>query len=114
MCRSQHSTHGDGNLHPTIVTRASDEAAARALTAFDEILDVALANGGTVTGEHGIGSLKREALAKEIDEIQMDLHSRIKESLDPQTSSTPARPSPAGNAGSSRLPHYRAASGVGE
>ena len=83
---------GDGNLHPTIVTpRGDDEAAARALTAFDEILDVALANGGTVTGEHGIGSLKREALAKEIDEIQMDLHSRIKEALDPRNILNPGK-----------------------
>ncbi|MED5345071.1 MAG: FAD-linked oxidase C-terminal domain-containing protein [Actinomycetota bacterium] len=83
---------GDGNLHPTIVTpRGDDEASARALTAFDEILDVALANGGTVTGEHGIGSLKREALAKEIDEIQMDLHSRIKEALDPRNILNPGK-----------------------
>ena len=83
---------GDGNLHPTIVTpRGDDEAAARALTAFDEILDVALANGGTVTGEHGIGSLKREALAKEIDAIQMDLHSRIKEALDPRNILNPGK-----------------------
>jgi glycolate oxidase len=83
---------GDGNLHPTIVTpRGDDEAAARALSAFDEILDVALANGGTVTGEHGIGSLKREALAKEIDEIQMDLHSRIKEALDPRNILNPGK-----------------------
>ena len=71
--------------------RGDDEAAARALTAFDEILDVALANGGTVTGEHGIGSLKREALAKEIDEIQMDLHSRIKEALDPRNILNPGK-----------------------
>ena len=71
--------------------QSDDEAAARALTAFDEILDVALANGGTVTGEHGIGSLKREALAKEIDEIQMDLHSRIKEALDPRNILNPGK-----------------------
>jgi glycolate oxidase len=76
---------GDGNLHPTIVTPRGDEAAAaRALVAFDEILDVALANGGTITGEHGIGALKREALAKELDDVQIDLHSRIKQALDPR------------------------------
>lgn len=76
---------GDGNLHPTIVTpRGDEEAASRALVAFDEILEVALSNGGTITGEHGIGSLKRDALAKELDDVAIDLHSRIKDALDPR------------------------------
>ena len=76
---------GDGNLHPTIVTPRGDaDASIRALAAFDEILDVALANEGTITGEHGVGSLKREALAKELDDVQVDLHTRIKEALDPR------------------------------
>jgi len=86
---------GDGNLHPTIVTRRGDEAAAaRALVAFDEILDVALANGGTITGEHGIGALKREALAKELDDVQIDLHSRIKQALDPRGILNPGKALP--------------------
>jgi len=86
---------GDGNLHPTIVTpRGDDDAAARALVAFDEILDVALSNEGTVTGEHGIGSLKREALAKELDDVQIDLHSRIKEALDPRGILNPGKALP--------------------
>lgn len=76
---------GDGNLHPTIVTpRGDEDAAHRALAAFDDILDVALANEGTITGEHGIGSMKREALAKELDDVQLDLHTRIKQALDPR------------------------------
>ena len=75
---------GDGNLHPTIVTpRGDGEAAARALLAFDDILDVAIRLGGTVTGEHGIGLLKRRALTEELDEPARDLHSRIKAALDP-------------------------------
>jgi len=86
---------GDGNLHPTIVTpRGDDDAAARALVAFDEILDVALSNEGTVTGEHGIGALKREALAKELDDVQIDLHSRIKEALDPRGILNPGKALP--------------------
>lgn len=75
---------GDGNLHPTIVTpRGDDAAAARALTAFQAILDVGLALGGTVTGEHGVGSLKQHALFAELDEPSRDLHARIKEAWDP-------------------------------
>ncbi len=76
---------GDGNLHPTIVTPRGDEAAEeRAVTAFNEILDVTLANGGTITGEHGVGSMKREALARELDVVQLDLHTRIKQAIDPR------------------------------
>ncbi len=86
---------GDGNLHPTIVTpRGDDDAAARAQIAFDEILDVALSNEGTITGEHGVGSLKREALAKELDDVQIDLHSRIKEALDPRGILNPGKALP--------------------
>ena len=86
---------GDGNLHPTIVTpRGDDDAAARAQIAFDEILDVALSNEGSITGEHGVGSLKREALAKELDNVQIDLHSRIKEALDPRGILNPGKALP--------------------
>ncbi|WP_199036327.1 FAD-binding oxidoreductase [Glycomyces salinus] len=75
---------GDGNLHPNIVVDAGDEdslAAGRA--AFDEILQMALSMGGTVTGEHGVGMLKREWLEREVDPVNLAVQRRIKESLDP-------------------------------
>ncbi|GAB3995101.1 hypothetical protein GCM10029992_11420 [Glycomyces albus] len=75
---------GDGNLHPNIVVDAADEgslAAGRA--AFDEILQMALEMGGTVTGEHGVGMLKREWLEREVDPVNLAVQRRIKESLDP-------------------------------
>jgi len=75
---------GDGNLHPTIVVPRGDQAAMqRAMAAFDEILDIALSLGGTVTGEHGVGTLKAAHLAKELDEVAIDWHGRIKQALDP-------------------------------
>lgn len=75
---------GDGNLHPTIVVPRGDAAAMeRAMNAFNEILDIALALGGTVTGEHGVGTLKASHLAKELDEVAIDWHGRIKQALDP-------------------------------
>ena len=50
---------GDGNFHPLVTFDAADEdAAARAMAAFDDIMVAALDLGGTVTGEHGIGTLK--------------------------------------------------------
>jgi glycolate oxidase len=75
---------GDGNLHPTIVTpRGDHDAEVRAMDAFNDILDVALQVGGTVTGEHGIGTLKRAALAEELDDVAIDLHTRLKQAWDP-------------------------------
>lgn len=82
ICTFGHA--GDGNLHPTIVTPRGDAAAqARAQIAFEEILHVALGLGGTVTGEHGVGTLKRRALGLELDPVAVDLHARIKQAWDP-------------------------------
>src|SRR5207302_7979604 len=50
---------GDGNLHPTVVFDSGDPSSvADARIAFDDIVRAALELGGTVTGEHGVGSLK--------------------------------------------------------
>jgi glycolate oxidase len=75
---------GDGNLHPLLVTpRGDDEARARAQRAFDEIIAAALALGGTVTGEHGVGLLKMDGLAAELPPAVMDMHRAVKAALDP-------------------------------
>jgi FAD/FMN-containing dehydrogenase len=75
---------GDGNMHPTIVyDRDSAQEFALARRAFDEILAVGLRLGGTVTGEHGIGKIKREWLATEIGPVGMRVHRTIKAALDP-------------------------------
>ncbi|MEU5258325.1 FAD-linked oxidase C-terminal domain-containing protein [Amycolatopsis sp. NPDC021455] len=76
---------GDGNMHPTIVYQPGDaEEFARARRAFDDILEVALSLGGTVTGEHGIGKIKREWLEREIGPVGMRVHRQIKQALDPE------------------------------
>ncbi|RJQ84477.1 FAD-binding oxidoreductase [Amycolatopsis panacis] len=76
---------GDGNMHPTIVYSPDSEAEfARAQQAFDEILEVGLSLGGTVTGEHGVGKIKREWLAREIGPVGIRVHRRIKQALDPE------------------------------
>ena len=75
---------GDGNMHPTLVYDAADEDEfARVRVAFDEILALALRLGGTVTGEHGIGRIKQEWLAREIGPVGMAVHRSIKQALDP-------------------------------
>lgn len=75
---------GDGNMHPTVVYDAGDPASeARAMEAFSDILGVALELDGTVTGEHGVGRLKRTALAAELDDVSTEVHAAIKAALDP-------------------------------
>jgi glycolate oxidase len=93
ICTFGHA--GDGNLHPTIITERGDEAAAaRALLAFNDILDVSLDLGGTVTGEHGVGNLKQRALGRELDVVAADLHTRIKQAWDPQNILNPGKSLP--------------------
>ena len=58
---------GDGNTHPLIVYDPADAAMAeRAQQAFGEIMDLAVGLGGTITGEHGVGRLKRPWLAGQL------------------------------------------------
>jgi glycolate oxidase len=76
---------GDGNMHPTIVFDPTDQASsARAAMAFDDIVRAALDLGGTVTGEHGVGVLKREYLPSELGPISFRLQASVKRLLDPQ------------------------------
>lgn len=75
---------GDGNLHPTIVYDHHDVAVtARVIAAAEEIVTTALELGGTTTGEHGIGSLKRAQLLTEIGPDALSVHQAIKHALDP-------------------------------
>ena len=75
---------GDGNLHPLIITPPGDEAArVRAQAAFDEIIAEALECGGTVTGEHGVGLLKRDGLTAELSPAVVEMHRAIRRALDP-------------------------------
>ena len=75
---------GDGNLHPTVVYDATDPAqAAAAQRAFAGIVDVALALGGTVTGEHGVGLLKRGFLDRQLGGAERALMQRVKAAFDP-------------------------------
>ncbi|RII20473.1 putative FAD-linked oxidoreductase [Streptomyces sp. YIM 130001] len=75
---------GDGNLHPLLITPPGDEAAkSRAQKAFEEIIADAIALGGTVTGEHGVGLLKRPGLAAELSPEVMAMQHAVKQALDP-------------------------------
>lgn len=75
---------GDGNLHPTVLfDRADRSAVRRAREAYDAIMAAGLELGGTITGEHGVGLLKREWLARELPPRGLRLQRDIKRLLDP-------------------------------
>jgi glycolate oxidase len=83
---------GDGNLHPNIlVDRADPASVARGRVVFDEIMELALAAGGTSTGEHGIGLLKRDWLARELGPVGLRVHRAIKDALDPDNLLNPGK-----------------------
>ncbi|MFV0319836.1 MAG: FAD-binding oxidoreductase [Microbacterium sp.] len=76
---------GDGNTHPLIVFDPADPASrARADAAYGEIMHLAIELGGTITGEHGVGRLKRPWLGDYLGEDVLELNQRIKRALDPQ------------------------------
>lgn len=76
---------GDGNTHPLLVYDPADAAMLeRAHLAYGEIMDLAVGLGGTITGEHGVGRLKRPWLAGYLGPDVLALNQRIKQALDPQ------------------------------
>ena len=75
---------GDGNTHPNIVYDPTDpEAKERAAVAFTAIMDLAISLGGTITGEHGVGRLKKTSLESQLGPDVMALSHKIKNALDP-------------------------------
>jgi glycolate oxidase len=80
---------GDGNLHPSLALphREGDAAGqlpAPLLAAADELVRAALDLGGTVSGEHGIGTAKRAWLDLELSPVSRELQQRLKTAFDPQ------------------------------
>jgi len=73
---------GDGNLHPNFVF-AGDEVPAEVWAAADDMFRTAVALGGTLTGEHGVGILKRRWLADELGADSFELQRGIKALFDP-------------------------------
>ena len=75
---------GDGNTHPNIIYDPTDaDSERRARAAFGEVMTAAIALGGTITGEHGVGKAKAGALPAQLGPDVMALTRRIKDALDP-------------------------------
>ena len=83
---------GDGNLHPSVLMpEPSTEALSEAERVLGLITDRALALGGTISGEHGVGSLKHKLLPKQLDDATRAAHQLVKNAFDPHGLLTPGR-----------------------
>jgi len=83
---------GDGNLHPVFVfDRGLPEVPAAVWSAADEVFRAALELGGTLTGEHGVGMIKRRWLGEELGPESMAVHQAIKDALDPDGIMNPGK-----------------------
>jgi len=83
---------GDGNLHPTLLLdERNHEELERAEQAIDDIFDLALSLGGTLSGEHGIGMAKARYLHREMGEAGVKTMRAIKKALDPNNILNPGK-----------------------
>jgi glycolate oxidase len=90
---------GDGNLHPNILCdKRNREEMVRVTGAAREIFESAVALGGTLSGEHGIGLLKKQFLELDLGADVIDLMRRIKDAIDPNGLMNPGKifPEPGG------------------
>lgn len=83
---------GDGNLHPNVLVDLRDEdETRRTLAAADQIFRVAMDLGGVLSGEHGIGVLKRDYLADNLHPQALAVMRAIKRAIDPQNIMNPGK-----------------------
>ena len=83
---------GDGNLHPLVLYDrriAGQEAAAEALSY--KILEICIAAGGSITGEHGVGEDKKRAMCKMFSEPDLETMQRVRCAFDPLQLSNPTK-----------------------
>jgi glycolate oxidase len=87
---------GDGNLHPNILCDRRDPIEmARVRVAAREIFETAIALGGTLSGEHGIGVLKKQFMELDLGTDALALMRRIKDAVDPLGIMNPGKVFPA-------------------
>lgn len=90
ICTFGHA--GDGNLHPTCPTDARDpEEIHRVEEAFAEIFEAAISLGGTITGEHGVGTVKAPYLEWKVGPAGIEVMKGIKKAFDPNNIMNPGK-----------------------
>jgi glycolate oxidase subunit GlcD len=83
---------GDGNLHTVFLLAGDDEAElALAPQLAEGLFELALRLGGTISGEHGVGFVKRNWLARQLGPRAFELHGAVKRAFDPQNLLNPGK-----------------------
>lgn len=83
---------GDGNLHPNILFDKRDPGQwAKVEQMVKEEFTLSLELGGTLSGEHGVGALKRPYMRQALGEVSIEIQKRIKQALDPQNILNPGK-----------------------
>ena len=89
---------GDGNLHPLVAFDASEPGMTeRVIDAAKEMVAVAVAAGGTLSGEHGIGTEKRDLMPSVFSADDLDAQARLREAFDPDCALNPGKVLPEGS-----------------
>jgi glycolate oxidase len=101
---------GDGNIHPIVLYDGGDAAEARACEAASlELVELALALGGTLTGEHGVGSEKRALMRLRFSAAEISAMRHVKRTFDPEGLLNPGVLLPDADVDEPRLPLFGAA-----
>jgi len=75
---------GDGNLHPNILfDKRNPEQWAKIEPMVSQVFNTALELGGTLSGEHGVGMLKRPYITRALGPVSIEIQKHIKQVLDP-------------------------------
>jgi glycolate oxidase subunit GlcD len=83
---------GDGNLHSTYLFSPDEPGAVqRAAQVSEELFELALQLGGTISGEHGVGATKSHWLERQLGPKAYELHAAIKHAFDPQNLLNPGK-----------------------
>lgn len=82
---------GDGNLHPSVESGTTAQEYEQGMQVLDQIVEAALELGGTITGEHGVGAVKRHELGLQYSPQTLAAQHAIKAALDPRGILTPNR-----------------------
>jgi glycolate oxidase subunit GlcD len=90
VCNVFHA--GDGNLHPNIPYDAGDpDESARVEAAMREIMELCIAEGGTITGEHGVGLDKLRYMERLFPGDSLDAMCRLRDAFDPARRANPGK-----------------------
>ncbi len=92
-CRVANVFHaGDGNLHPLVLFDGGVEGEAeRAEEVSGAILDLCIAHGGSITGEHGVGSDKAKFMPRMFTDDDLDTMQMVRCAFDPASLSNPGK-----------------------